>query len=473
MHRLSLFLTAVLSLAATVAGAAPLAITKVTIIDATGRPPVEDGVIVMDNGRIVAVGPASTVTIPHNAKVVEKAGKYVIPGLMDASLHLFVDLDISTLISYRGRYSDIVIEAAQLALKNGQTTVFDTWGPYADLKASRDRINTGQSIGPRIFFAGNIIGVGGPVSEDFRGDFGGVGLLRQDTIEYLNRHWTQGTGAELLWDTSDEVAKKIAIYSAKDIDFLRYISNSRQEKSFLAFSQESQNEIVKAGHDKGKTVQADVYSLAGMLQAIDAGADILTHCDITPERTIPEAIIHEMAAKKVSCSVLPVTKAYRESQGKELGTTYLHSWTNIKNLIDGGVNVMLSTEATMELPRAVGDQDKGDQDKSKPDNSTRLGDGIFFALAGLEQIGVDPMKALQAATINTARGYKLDKDLGTLEPGKYADMVVLDANPLASASNYRSINMVIKSAEIVDLVKLPREPLIFSQKILKNDATAH
>lgn len=459
MHRPSLFLTAVLSLVATIAGAAPLAMTKVTIIDATGRPPVADGVIVMDNGRIVAVGPAATVTIPRNAKVIDKAGKYVIPGLMDASLHLFVDPDVSTLILYQHRYSDIVMEAAQLALKNGQTTVFDTWGPYADLRAVRERINTGQSVGPRIFFGGNIIGVDGPVSEDFREDF--RGLLRYDTIDYVNRHWVQGTGRDLLLDTSDEVAKKVAIYAAKDVDFLRYISNSRTDKALVAFSQESQNAIVKAGHDKHKTVQADVYTVGGMLQAIDAGADILAHCDMTPERTIPEEIIHEMAARKVSCSVLPVTKAYRESQGKELGADYLHSWTNIKNLIDGSVNVMLSTDAIMEYPPP-----NGDPGGSKPENGTRLGDGIFFALAGLEQIGIEPMKALQAATINIARGYRLDKELGTLEAGKYADMVVLDANPLASASGYKSINMVIKSGEIVDLGKLPTKPLISNPKAL-------
>lgn len=73
------------------------------------------------------------------------------------------------------------------------------------------------------------------------------------------------------------------------------------------------------------------------------------------------------------------------------------------------------------------------------------------------------MKALQTATINVARGYKLDKDFGTLERGKYADMVVLDADPLAAARNYRAINMVIKAGEPVDLSKLPSAPLISNQ----------
>lgn len=79
------------------------------------------------------------------------------------------------------------------------------------------------------------------------------------------------------------------------------------------------------------------------------------------------------------------------------------------------------------------------------------------------------MKALQTATINVARGYKVDKDFGTLERGKYADMVVLDADPLLWAGNYRAINMVIKSGQVVDLQKLPTAPLISNQKILPYD----
>lgn len=457
MTRQSLFFAAVFSLAAGAAGAAPLALTKVTIIDGSGRTPVPDGVVVMDGGRIVAVGPAGSVTIPRGARVVEKSGKYVIPGLMDANLHLHLNLDVDTLLRFRGRYADIVVEAAQLALKTGQTTVFDTWGPYPDLRAARSRINGGQDVGARIYFAGNIIGFDGPVSEDFRDEFKGV--LRADTIDYLNRRWTQGTGRELLWDTADEVGKRISVYAAKDVDFLKYAANGHKDFSFMEFSQGAQNAIVKAGHGAGKTVQAHVHSLEGIQAAMDAGVDILTHCDITPERTIPSGIIQEMAARKISCSALPVTKAYQDSQSKKLEPIYANSRINIKNLIDGGVNVMLSTDAGIQHPLPA-----KAPDKPEVDVRTKLGEGHFFALLGLEQLGVDPMKALQTATINVARGYKLDKDFGTLEVGKYADMVVLDADPLASARNYRAINMVIKGGEPVDISKLPSAPLISNQK---------
>ncbi|TAJ70737.1 MAG: hypothetical protein EPO51_16765 [Phenylobacterium sp.] len=459
MTRQSLLCAAAFSLAASAAGANPLALTNVILIDGAGGAPVSNAVVVMDKGRITAIGSAGSVTIPRGATVVNKAGKYVIPGLMDANVHLHLNLDVDTLLRFRGRYADIIVEAAQLALKTGQTTVFDTWGPYPDLRAARARINGGKDVGARIYFAGNIIGFDGPVSDDFRDEF--KGILRPDTINYLNRRWTQGTGRELLWDTADEVGARITTYAAKDVDFLKYAANGHKDYSFMAFSQGAQNAIVKAGHGAGKTVQAHVHSLEGIQAAMDAGADILTHCDITPERTIPASIIQEMVAKKVSCSALPVTKAYQANQSKTLEPIYANSRINIKNLIDGGVNVMLSTDGGIDHPLPA-----KAPEKPPVDVRTRLGEGHFFALLGLEQLGVDPMKALQIATINVARGYKLDKDFGTLEVGKYADMVVLDADPLAAARNYRSINMVIKAGEPVDLSKLPTAPLISNQKAL-------
>src|ERR1700761_5463848 len=109
--------------------ATPVAIVHATVIDATGRPPMPDAVLVMSGGRIAAVGPATSVAVPRNAKIIDARGKYLIPGLMDANVHLDLNADVDSLIRFRGRYSQIIIEGAQIALKSGQTTVFDTWGP--------------------------------------------------------------------------------------------------------------------------------------------------------------------------------------------------------------------------------------------------------------------------------------------------------------------------------------------------------
>jgi imidazolonepropionase-like amidohydrolase len=455
MTRHLLLCATAFSLVAGAACAAPLALTNVTIIDATGRAPIENGVIVMDNGRITAVGPKASVTIPKGAKVMDKAGKYVIPGLMDANVHLFLNLDLDTLLRLRGRYADVVVEAAQLALKTGQTTVFDTWGPYPDLKAARDRINTGKDVGARIFLAGNIIGFDGPVSKDFADRYKPV--LHKSTVDYLNKRWTQGTGRELMWDTADEVAKKVATYAALDVDFLKYAANGHGDYSFAAVGQRSQNAIVKAGHAVGKTVQAHVHSLEGIQSAMDAGVDILTHCDITIERTIPPALVKKIADKGVYCSVLPTTAAHRKVIGEFGAKAQGGSMINIKNMADAGIPLMLSTDGGITHPLPL-----NAPDKPLIDNRTTMGEGHFGALLGLQE-------ALQMATINVAKGYKVDKDFGTLERGKHADMVVLDADPMISARNYRAINMVIKAGEVVDLEKLPVAPLISNQKQLPDD----
>src|SRR2546426_4580907 len=82
------------------ARAQSLAITGATVIDGTGKPPVSDGVVLIAAGRIAAVGAARDVTIPSGARRLDVRGKYVIPGLMDANLHLMLNIDLETLIRY-------------------------------------------------------------------------------------------------------------------------------------------------------------------------------------------------------------------------------------------------------------------------------------------------------------------------------------------------------------------------------------
>ena len=127
-HSLSILITTFLTLAAP-ASAQTLAITGATVIDGTGKAPLSDGVVLITDGRITAVGRSRDVAIPNGARRLDARGKYVIPGLMEASICACSPIDLETLIRYEGRYHEIFLEAAQIALKTGQTTVFDTWGP--------------------------------------------------------------------------------------------------------------------------------------------------------------------------------------------------------------------------------------------------------------------------------------------------------------------------------------------------------
>ncbi len=447
-------------------GAQTLAVTGGTVIDGTGRPPIPDGVVLMQNGRITAVGRTKDVTIPSGATKVDARGKYVIPGLMDANLHLDLNVWLDDLIRYEDRYDQIVLEGAQIALKTGQTTVFDTWGPRAALVKVRDLINAGQTQGSRIYLAGNIIGFSGPLGPDFFAP--AAAHVSKALAKKINDTWEQGTGRELLWMPPDTLRVAIRKYTGLGVDFLKFGGSGHQEMNLLTFSPRAERVIVEEGHRAGMTVQAHVTSPESIEMAVDAGVDILTHGDISgPVYPIPPETIRKIVDRGVSISVLSHTKRAIEAQSKYAATNLLLPYmkvaaTNIENLTKAGAKLMVSTDAGVEDPVRLAESPTLSADTV--DARVKLGEGHFNALTAFEEAGMAPMEILKAATSNIAKAYKVDKDLGTLEVGKRADLVILDANPLEAAKNYRRINSVIKDGKVVNLASLPVAPVISAKK---------
>jgi imidazolonepropionase-like amidohydrolase len=405
--------------------------------------------------------------IPPEAVRLDARGKYLIPGLMDANVHLFINIDPESLIRYDGRYHEVILEGAQIALKSGLTTVFDTWGPRASLVKVRDMINKGQAVGSRIFLAGNIIGFSGPLGEDFMGHPVKLGqavsqIFSKSTFSRINETWEQTTGRELLWMTPEELRPVIRAYAKSGVDFLKYAAGEHFPGSYITFSPPAQRVIVEEAHRAGMIVQAHTMSVPVLDLAIESGLDIITHGDLSGPTPIPDATIRKLVERKIPVSILPVTERSIEAQEKRRstsapGTSPRTVQTNERNIIKAGVRVLLSTDAgiqppldPMDLIVAVGDT---------IDPLGKLGEGHFNALVALEDLGMDRMEILRAATSNIAAAYKRP-ELGTLEPGKVADLVILDANPLESARNYRRINAVIKDGKVVDLGSLPVAPLI-------------
>lgn len=450
-----------------VIAAQTIAVTGGTVIDATGRAPIADGVVIFKDGRITAVGPAASTPVPSGATRIDAKGRYVIPGLMDANLHLFLNIDTETLVKYEGRYHEIVIEAAQIALKTGQTTVFDTWGPRGALSKARDVINSGQAVGSRIYYAGNIIGFSGPFGADFR--LGAAPHLSNAFVKRINDQWEEGSGRDLMWMPPDTLRAVIRKYAALDHDFLKFGASGHVEMFFISFSPRAMRIIVEEGHRVGKTVQAHVTSPESVDMAVDAGVDILTHGDISgPVFPIPLETLQKMAAKGTAVSSLAVTKRSRDAQAKHAPKSVLTPYmtiaaTNIANMVKTGVRLMVSTDAGIENPVMLAESPNLIADTV--DSRVKLGEGHFNALVGFEEAGMAPMEILKSATSNIAKTYKLDREIGTLEVGKRADLVILDADPLASARNYRSIRSVIKDGKVVDLGSLPTAPIISSMKV--------
>src|SRR6185312_13281329 len=171
-----------------------------------------------DGRKIKAVGPAGRVPIPAEAERIDVSGKYIVPGLMDANVHL-VPWPSWTYIEFLARYENnlqgITAEAAQIALKHGFTTVFDSMGPAPPEMAVRDRINRGELEGTRIFAAGDIVG--------FRAVFTTPESMKSATPAFqarINAQFELNGGPDLATKSPDQVYEEMKRYVAHGTDFV-------------------------------------------------------------------------------------------------------------------------------------------------------------------------------------------------------------------------------------------------------------
>jgi len=442
-----------------------IAIVGGTIIDGNGGKPLQQGVILIQDRRIVAVG-GPDVPVPSNAKRIDAKDKYIIPGLMDANVHLVYDFYSGpyTLIRYEGRYDELAIEAAQVALKNGVTTVFDTQGPREYLIKAREAIKSGRASGARIFLAGNILGLGGPCSHDVFPKEREV--LPETFTNAIDSLWQDCVGPELVWKSPQQIQRIVREYVGKGIDFVKFaITTHRGDMEHLMFSPRVIAVIVEEARRAGLTAQTHTTSNEGLHLAIEAGVDLMQHVDLTfgPE-PIPDETLALMAERRIPGALLPQTEQslawYRENARR---TPFLKRYEvmdrNARALLQSGAVILLSTDAGLFNANTL--TSSAWTSWQPPDESLLiLGEGHHNWFLAVEQKGMKPMDALLAATRNIARAYKADHDLGTLEQGKLADLLVLDRNPLESARNYRSVRLVMKDGRLVNRESLPSQALL-------------
>jgi imidazolonepropionase-like amidohydrolase len=442
-----------------------------TIIDGVSNAPLEGRSIWIDQGRIKAIAPIDDFGRHPEAEVYDATGKYLIPGLMDANVHLLVDFRLENLVRFEGQYEALIAEAAQIGLKSGLTTLFDTWGPLQPLIAVRDAIDKGHLVGSRIFCGGNIVGLGGPFSEDFLPKT--LEVASRALVSRINAIWTENVGPELTWMTPDQVASEVRTYLAKGIDFIKYASSEHRvplgATAFLVFSPAVQAAIVREAHDAGLIAQAHTQSVEALRVAIEAGSDLIQHSNCTGPTPIPQSTLDSLVANNTAVTVFPMTRRryeWMKANGDPLLLALFSETavdTNVRNLIKHEARLLLATDAGILAPEMKADPVLGAAAGGE-ENLFELGQGHFNWLKAMEEKGFPPMEGLKAATRNIAQAYRKDVDLGTLEAGKVADVVVLDKNPLERAEHYRSIHAVLKDGAFVDTSILPTTPLLSSTR---------
>lgn len=444
-----------------------LYITGGTVIDGVSESPVENATLVIRGGRIEEMTSSSDAPPPPGARVIDAEGKFVIPGLMNANVHLYQEISVEGLVLYEGRYEEVIIEGAQIALRNGLTTLFDTWGPRRHLMNARDQIASGSAIGSRIFCAGNIIGLDGPFSDDFiRPEASGA---RSAFANRINAKWVENTGRHLMWLTPDQVAGEIRDYVSRGVDFLKYAANDHSGAAggaYLTFSPRVQARIVEEAHKAGITAQAHSMSVEGLHGALEAGCDLVTHSNLTGPTPIPDDTLQLFAERQAGAVIFPFTDRgldwMRDTVSPQQWSVWQSSDVNARKLIAAGVPLLLANDGAVFSTEKRLDPNRGSWWGGEYEEGA-LGDlatGHFYWLRAMEEKGCDPMRLLQSATINIARAYGMSNELGSLEVGKIADIVVLDANPLDSAANYRRIHAVVKEGALIELESLPLQPIL-------------
>ena len=467
MTRAAAIAFALLALTAIPARAQTVAIVGATVIDGTGADPVKDAAIVIDGGKITAVGPRTAVAVPSGARQIDATGKFIIPGLMDANVHLVLGSSIEFIVRYEGRYEDLIEEAAQITLKNGLTTVFDSWGPLQPLLNVRDRIRRGETVGSRMFVAGNIVGLSGPFGRDF--NQAAETTASKVLVKRVNAVWEENVGPRLMYMAPDQVRAEIRTYLGRGIDFLKFAVSGHVLTNMLQFSPVAQRAIVDEVHKAGLIVQTHTTSVESLREGIESGVDMMQHAASTGPVAIPDSTIQLALAHKTYLAVQPRTNRRLEIELKQAEDRTPNSITRFNErvrhenqirFVKAGLPLLLATDAGMTDPDAVEQMSP----TLRTDRLTELGEGHFLWFRAMVEKGMTPMTAIVSATRNIAAAYhKLDQ-VGTLEAGKSADLVILDADPLENIENIRRISTVMKEGQVIDRQPLPLKKVLTASR---------
>ncbi|HMF95169.1 MAG TPA: amidohydrolase family protein [Vicinamibacterales bacterium] len=374
-----------------------------TIVDGSGRAPITDGVVVVREGKIADVGARTDVKVPGDAAAVDVSGKTVIPGLWDMHTHA------------------TQIEWAPVYLAAGVTTVRDMGNEFAFVAALRDSIDSRRSLGPRLLLAGLVDG-GGPNA------FG---------TEYAA--------------TPDEARRVVAKYH--DAGF-------QQIKIYSLVTPPIVEALSAEAHRLGMTVTGHVPNGMTIEQGVSAGMDQIAHLPIRGEASSDE-VTRTIQFLREHKTVVDPTQSWNELLGHAAGTPVAAFQPGIakipaplnrvfSNAGTAGIDAATARtrlERTLRIVKALHDAGVpvvAGTDEGVPGHSVHREIELYV------EAGFTPMEALQAATIVSARAMKLDAESGTIERGKRADLVVLDANPLDSIGNIRRVRWTVRDGRVYD-----------------------
>ncbi len=382
------------------------------LIDGTGAPPIDNGVILVRAGRILAVGPAGSIDLPADRLRIDVSGKTIIPGLINTHGHVGDVVGMQT-----GQYSEEnVLRQLALNARYGVTTVNSLGGDQEPGLRVRDTQNVPTLDRSRLYLAGAVV-----------------------------------TG-----DTPDEAVAMVDENAEMGVDFIKIRVDDNLGTS-TKMTPAVYQAVIGRAHEHGLRVASHLYYLDDAKSLLNAGTNFVAHS--VRDQQVDEALINLLVEKDVCYSPTltreistfvyenepsffadpfflaeadpDVLKQLRNPERQEGVRTSRSAQAykgalevamrNLRPLVDGGVRIAFGTDAG---PRA------------------RF-QGYFehMELTLMAEAGLAPMEIIVSATGNAAACLGLE-DVGTLEEGKWADFVVLTDNPLDDINNSRTIESV-------------------------------
>ena len=454
------------------AQAAPLVITHVTVIDATGSAPLTDRTVVIRQGRIDTIAHAAGYRRPFGSTLVDGTGRYLIPGLWDMHVHMATG-SLPPYSAGPGRVADNWRYFFPMFLAHGVTGVRDMSGDLDLLVAWRNAVWGGERDGPRMVVTGWKLGDHQPVVEgapypvETAGDVAeSVRLLKEHGADFVKVDWFEPALYPALQDAARRAglrfvghvspginagtAARLGQHSIEHLDGLQLAASSREaalRQEYVLGPGWWRRYLIRmhlADRDdwqldwqrrlNGTLDPARLSTLLGIFRDTDTW-QVPTLTELRDIKDLP-------APERDAAAQAPYTPPPRAVRQRTFfardpavaASTFAEEMRLVRTLHEAGLPVLAGTD-TPGLRRLPG-----------------------FSLADelelLVQAGFTPMEALQSATLQPARFLGTADSMGTVEPGKVADLVLLDGDPLADIANVGTVQAVVLGGKLYDRAAL-------------------
>jgi imidazolonepropionase-like amidohydrolase len=432
---------AILLLAAAPAAAdkPTLALVGGQVIDGYEGPPIRDGVVLIAGNRIAAVGSRAEVAVPQGVTVIDTEGMSVLPGLMDMHVHLMLlghadyeHWDKTYIQRFR---NEIMPAASKQLLLAGVTTARDLGAPLEDSIDVKRRIESGQIPGPRLFVSGPFI-------------------QRKAYFDYETTFRWGVNGAE---DARAKVQKLID----GGVDVIKLIDQDQ-------LTEDEVRAVVETAHKAGKPVVAHGHREDEIRIGLKHNVDCFEHTGLATEPGYPEDVLEGLRKRNQTLYWCPTIAplflaeytarvfperlddiAWSRDLPKEIASDIRASLRNVTSLD----YFTLTFRRIPTLPRKFQQlRDTGvtmlvGTDSGIPANFHS--DSTWRELATWVRLGATPMQAIAGATRWPARFLKKEKELGTLAPGRLADVIAVRGDVLTTIELLQRVDVVVKDGKRV------------------------